>query len=535
MHADWILVGGTVLTCDDQGSIHEGVAMGEGKILAVGDRDRVLELRGPRTEVVDLGGRAAMPGIIDSHGHVIGQGMNRRGVKLKYPCAASIEDIQSRIAGAARDLAPGTWIKGWGYDHSKLREQRHPTRQDLDMVAPRHPVAITRTCGHIAVVNSRALELARIPEDIADPPGGRFGRDGDSLNGVVYGTAMVSLRDAWAPSLDDIKGALSTCSQDLLENGITTVHDAGSADGFARALSEMATSGELKVRVNMMVTARDNDPFQQARVFAKSGLTTGFGNDFARIGAYKVIVDGSSSGPTSHTRQPYTSNPGDTGILYVEAPQVDELIEEGHAAGYQVTAHAVGDRAIEIVIDAIEKAMKKYPRPNCRHRIEHCAICPPDLQQRIIDLGIVPVAQPVFFHEFGDGYLQNYGPERVRHMFPARSFLDQGVMVAASSDFPVTTMDPMLGIYQALRRQTVRGESCFSEETVDLAQALRMYTYNGAYASFEESFKGTLEPGKVADLAILSDDIARLPVEEIKDLVVDMTFVDGDLAYQRGD
>lgn len=256
-------------------------------------------------------------------------------------------------------------------------------------------------------------------------------------------------------------------------------------------------------------------------------------NDRVKVGPLKVFIDGSSSGPTAATRDPYSSNPADSGMLYMDQERLNQLIEKGHAAGCQVTCHAVGDRAVEMMLNALEMAMANHPRPDPRHRIEHCGICPPDLQERIRRLGVIPVAQPVFFHEFGDGYLRNYGPARVRHMFPARSFLAQGIPVAASSDSPVTYVDSNLGLYSALTRKTMTGQVCAAEETVDIMSAIRMYTYNGAYAMFRENEIGSLEPGKLADLAVFSGDILRMSPPEVRHATVDMTFVDGELVYEN--
>ena len=240
-----------------------------------------------------------------------------------------------------------------------------------------------------------------------------------------------------------------------------------------------------------------------------------------------MVTDGSSSGPTAATREPYTSDPDDSGIAYWSQDDLDVLLGRAHRAGWQCTVHAVGDRAIEQTLDALARAQAEFPREGLRHRIDHCGITPPDLQERVIRQGIVPAMQPAFFWEFGDGYIRNYGRHRADVMFPARSLLDAGVTVAGSSDAPVTDHRPLFGIEQAMTRATMDGDVCGPDERVDLDTAIRMHTINGAYASFTEGVKGSIEPGKLADLVLLDVDLRDVEQDEVRDVPVAMTFVEG--------
>jgi predicted amidohydrolase YtcJ len=244
------------------------------------------------------------------------------------------------------------------------------------------------------------------------------------------------------------------------------------------------------------------------------------------------MTDGSSSGPTAATREPYTSNCQDCGILYWEQEALDDLLGRAHRQGFQCTVHAVGDRAIEQTLDAMARAQREAPREGLRHRIEHCGICPPDLQARVHGQRIVPVLQPAFFWEFGDGYIENYGQHRADTMFPARSLVARGVPAAGSSDAPVTRQAPLFGIEQALTRATMDGQVCGPNERVDLTTAIRMHTINGAFAAFEERLKGSLEPGKLADLVVLADDLSRVPAAQIRLVGVAMTVVGGRIVYE---
>ncbi len=264
-----------------------------------------------------------------------------------------------------------------------------------------------------------------------------------------------------------------------------------------------------------------------------TGLHTGLGDERLRLGAFKVMTDGSSSGPTAATRAPYASDCRDCGILYWAQDGLDTLLGRAHRLGFQCTVHAVGDRAIEQTLDAMARAQREHPREGLRHRIEHCGICPHDLQARVAAQGIVPVMQPAFFWEFGDGYIRNYGRERADVMFPAKTLLGRGVRVAGSSDAPVTHHAPLFGIEQALTRRTMDGDVCGPAERVDLATAIRMHTINGAWAVFEDHLKGSLEPGKLADLVMLDEDLSRVPAERIRHVGVAMTVVDGEVVYER--
>lgn len=531
--ADILFLDGKVITVDSDNSVAEAVAVKGNKIMAVGSSRDLESLRGDGTKVYALGGRSVLPGLIECHNHMGTYGTNKLGIDCKAPHIKSIEDIKAEVKKVAASVPAGSWIRGWGYDHSKLAEKRHPTRWDLDEVAPNHPVLITRTCGHIAVANSKALEMAGVHDGTSDPPGGKFERFDGRLTGVVFESAQKPLQEASKFSLEELKAALRITNDDWVKHGITSSHDAGGPEGMVRAMLEASASGDLKVRVYFMVWLALGST--QAKDFLKTGLFTGFGNDRVKLGCYKVMTDGSSSGPTAATRQPYTSQPGNSGMLYYSQQELDELIEEGHARGFQVTTHAVGDLGIEMTLNAIEKALAKWPRSNHRHRIEHCAICPPDLIARIKRLGIVPVPQPIFFWEFGDGYLRNYGPDRVRWMFPVKTFFDEGIIAAGSSDCPVTMVNPFFNMYLALTRRTQTGLSCGDEERVGLLEAIRLFTINGAYASFEEKIKGSLEPGKLADLIVLDRDIMACPLEEIKETRVVMTMIDGEVVYQDGE
>ena len=529
--AELIFTGGSVHTVNATNDVVPAVAVGGGRILAVGSDADVRALAGPGTRVVELRGRSLLPGLIDAHAHLASLGIADSAIDCKAPGMQSIAALQRAVRERATREPPGTWIRGRGYDQSRLAERRHPNRLDWDPVAPDHPVIFTRTCGHIASVNSRALAAAGVGDETPDPPGGRYERsDGRNL-GVAYETAQTPLQTAALPSWQEFREALIRAARACLAAGCTSVHDAGGLVGPAFGpCQELVAKGEIDLRIYAFTTI--NSWQHPLLGVLSSGMHTGLGDQRLKLGAFKVMTDGSSSGPTAATREPYTSNCQDCGILYWRQDELDELLGRAHRLGFQCTVHAVGDRAIEQTLDAMARAQREAPRDGLRHRIEHCGICPADLQARVHGQRIVPIMQPAFFWEFGDGYIRNYGQHRADTMFPAKSLIARGVPVAGSSDAPVTHQAPLFGIEQALTRATMDGQVCGPDERVDLRTAIRMHTINGAFASFEEPLKGSLEPGKLADLVVLGEDLARVPAREIRQVPVVMTVSGGRVVHE---
>ena len=492
-----------------------------------------MSLRGPKTRVVDLRGRSLLPGFIDAHCHLTDYGMYLTGVDCRYPAVHSIADIQEKIRAAAETTPLGQWIRGWAYDHRKLREGRHPTRWDLDPVAPHHPVILYRTCFHIAVANSRALELAGITRETPDPQGGRIVRDvNGEPTGVLMDAALKKLNALSHPSLQEIEQAVVQAGRAFLAHGITSIHDAGGPGPLLiQAAIAARRAGRFSLRLYMLLwsgTALE----EVHNTYLASRVGTGFGDDWFRIGHFKLMVDGSSSGPTAAMRAPYDSNPENSGLLYYSPDEVVRLFTDAYSRGFQLTAHAVGDRAVEIVVNAMRAVLEGGTPLPVPPRIEHCGFVDPELLPQIKSLSIMPVVQPAFIYDFGDGYLMDYGV-RTRYMFACRSFFDHGIVPVASSDAPVTTPDPMLGIWSAITRRTRSGQVVGAEQAVTLQEALRMYTIHGALASGEGDRKGSLEVGKLADLIVLSDPILEVGIDTIRDVQVVMTVVDGQVAFER--
>lgn len=533
MKAETIFFGGPVVTVDRNDRVCGAAAVANGVILAAGTEEEIRRLADENTEFIDLKGRSLIPGIIDSHEHTAVRGMNAAGIDCRPEAVRSIEDIKERVREAAARTPKGEWIRGWGYNDTMLIEGRHPNRWDLDEAAPDHPVSLTRVCVHISANNSKALEAAGIREDSKAPEGGAFERKDGKISGVLFENAHMLMQKAAIPSQEEMVEAMAVVSEMLVSEGITTVHDSGGyGPGQLAAMQAAREQGRLKMRLYAMIFSFvDNLKFIDDMLNA--GIHTGFGDDWLRLGPMKIMIDGSSSGPTAATREPYASNPASSGIMSMKQEEIEDIVLRAHKAGWQLTCHAVGDRAVETIIGAYEKALNASPRADHRHRVEHCAMMDDGLLKRAADLRIVPVPQPVFLYEFGDGYLKNYGEKRGGRMFPCRSELDFGLVPAGSSDCPITWSNPFLNMYMAVTRKAQTGQTIGERERITIREALRMFTINGAYASFEEDKKGSIEPGKLADLVVLSRDLYHTPDEEIRDIKADLTMVGGKIVFQR--
>ena len=533
MEADIIFINGKVLTVNANNDIAEAVAVKDDKILAVGTEAEITAFRDENTKVIDLAGKSLVPGFIDSHLHMAIYGMNTLAVDCRSPGVKSIEDIKKLLSEKAKTVPKGAWVRGWGYDHSKLAEQRHPTKEDLDEAVPDNPVMLMRACAHISVHNSKSLELGGVTDDTPSPDGGVIGKEDGKLNGVMFENAHMDMMKVAIPSENELKTAILKANDLLISEGITQIHDPG---GYGQiqfdVLRKMSENKEIDVKIyNIFFSFIDNLDFIDG--YIKKGYSKELDNEKFKIGAIKLMIDGSSSGPTAATLEPYTSNPNDCGIMAMNQEQIDDFVMRAHKAGYQVTCHAVGDKAVKAMLDALEKAFEAHPAENRRHRIEHCAIINADLLARIKKLNVVPIPQPMFLYEFGDGYVRNYGEERVSNMFACKSYFDNDIICAGSSDCPITFSNPILGIHLAVNRITQSGQAISQNQKINVEQALRMFTYNGAYSCFQEEHKGSIEAGKVADLVVLSESLLDCSPEKIRDIKVETTIIDGKIVYQK--
>ncbi|MDM5332016.1 amidohydrolase [Ureibacillus composti] len=533
MVADYVFYNGEVITVDANNSIVDSVAIKGNRILAVGEFESLQQFIGEETKQIDLDGRSLLPGFNDAHLHLVYYGVNQLAISCKSPEQTSVETLLNALKEKAKVTPPGRWIRAWGFNENTVTEQRYPTLEELNAVSTEHPILISRTCGHISILNQTALNLANVDEHTPDPQGGVIEKDSNGkLTGRLIEAASMQIAEIATYSEDELKEGIKIANEHFLKTGITSVGEAGTfgSESF-RTLQLAIQQGLLQIRVYALLGSLTDSKDFSEKIIA-SGVVTGTGNEWFRLGPVKLFTDGSSTGPTIATREGYTSDPEKHGILYYTEEEIYNVLGVAHKLGYQITVHAQGDKAIEMYLNVVERALKEHPRDNHRHRIEHAGISTPDLQDRIKELGMVPIPNPPFHYEFGESYIRNYG-ERVNYMYPARDFIDKGIIAAAGSDSPVTDYPPLLGIHTAVNRKSKNGVDIGAEQAVEVLEAIKMYTWNGAYASFEEEIKGSIEPGKLADIIILNGSILKEDKTRIKDLQIDATIVDGKIAFER--
>jgi predicted amidohydrolase YtcJ len=491
-------------------------------------------LAGPETQTIDLNGRSLLPGFIDAHCHAGDYGPAKFNILIRPERTRSIGELKQEILKRAAKTPKGGWVLGRGYDNTKFEEKRHPTRWDFDEAAPEHKVFILRTCGHLGVLNSAGLSEFGIRKGSPDPPGGKIERDDQGEpTGLLYEQALVPVRMRTQPSYEEFVRGLPLMNEDFLRYGITSATDAsGRNSDQIQAFQKGVDEGLFQVRIYFQVRT-SGAAIRVGEHYLQSGLVTGFGNEKLRLGSYKLMLDGAGGGGSAAMRQAYPGKPSDFGILHQTQEELDELVLKGQKAGYQIGVHAIGDRAVEMVLKSYAKAMKAFPRKDCRHRIEHCGFLDGRLMEQMREMGVVAALGLPFLYELGDSYITVFGQDRLQCVYPLRSLMERGIVAGLSSDAPVIDPNPLTGVYFAVTRKTPTGQTIAPHEAVTVLQAIRAYTLYGAYASFEENIKGSLEPGKLADLVILSDDILKVAPEKILGLKVDLTMVDGKVVYQR--
>jgi predicted amidohydrolase YtcJ len=540
LYADLVLRRATVLTVDATNSTAEAVAVRAGRIVGVGTDSDVEGLVGRGTRVLDCRGKTVVPGFIDSHTHNTLVGEFRYSFDQLNTAAElnpSLDALLAKVRERASQVQPGEWIGGRNYDPNAMREGRWPTRHELDRVAPLNPVLITIRGGHAVVANTRALEMAGITRDTPDPEGGVIDRDesGD-LTGVLRDVHHIRSVPP-AAKLSDLKDGLERLNTMYLKLGITSAHDCGAAPRPEpyRAYQETVAENRWQIRTYLF-------PYLDYVLEHDAGLRTGFGDDRLRMGGVKLFMDGSIQCFTCAFRERYVDRDtrGWEGLRYSQ-DAANEAVMGAHQRGYQIAIHAQGDWGITVAVNALEHALERHPRPDSRHRIEH-TLCPTvgDLE-RMKRLGIIP--NFYLFHPWfwGDQHIDNFiGPERAARMVPTRTAIDLGLRPCAHSDCPVCTPDdpvwpsnPLWAMSCATTRKTRTGRDIGPGERITPLEALRIYTINGAHASFEEGIKGSIEVGKLADLVVLGADPLETEPWTIKDIPVETTIIGGEIVFDR--
>lgn len=550
LSADLVISGGKIITVNPRDDVAEAVAVFRDRIVAVGTADEIAPLIGNNTQVISLKGQTVLPGFIEPHTHFMLYGIWLSWVDAKTPPNKNIPQLLERLRKKAAETPKGEWILAYGIEDSGLEEKRWPTRGELDSVVPDHPLFIKHRSGHSCVVNSRALQLAGMTESTPQPEGGHIDRDPMTgrLTGVLREKAAFKPVEALLPipTKDQMKKGVISAGRIYATAGITSTHDAGATthpDTY-RAYQEAIEEGQLKTRVYLMI--RDW-PYAHYYLERDLGLRTGFGNERLRLGPVKTCTDGSIQVFTCAFYEPYITldseytrkNP--RGVLQMSPNEINDLVLEAHQKGYQVAIHAQGDYGIDVAIDAIQYAMWKYPRKAPRHRIEHCQCVTSDGLRRMSQLGIIGSYYPHHIWYWADRHISTYiGMERARRIDPMKSSIHAGVVTIAHSDAPIAAIgdplfgaEPLFGIWCAVNRMTRAGILLGPEERITPMEAIRAYTINAAYASFEESIKGSIEVGKLADFVILSQNPCEVDPWEIRNIKVERTIIGGEAVYQE--
>ena len=508
------------------------IAVGRNSILAVGDDVSVLRKKQPGTMLVDLRGAFVMPGINDAHVHLAHAGQTRLAVDLTG--STSLAQMLERVSTAASATPPGQWLLGRGWDHTLWADKKLPTRQDLDSVTRGHPAFFGRVDGHIAVANTAALALAGVSNQIPNPVGGQFDHDatGD-LTGIVREGSAEELirRHIPAPSPEQRRAALLLALKDAAAHGVTSVQDNSDWDDFL-VYCDLEREGRLPIRISEWL--RFDDP---VKLLQEHRAAHPAGDRMLHTGMLKGFMDGSLGSRTAALREPYADDPGNTGILVYDQARLNAMTKERAAAGFQIGFHAIGDRGVEMALNAFAAAAPSTrDLPAKRERIEHSQVVDPQDIPRYKALGVIASMQPSHLLTDMNWAEARLGPKRARNAYAWKTFLDAGVPLAFGTDYPVEPITPFRGIYAGVTRSNETGAgSYFPQDRLTLGQVLFAYTQGSAYAEFSETFKGKLIPGYVADFVVLDRDLTRIPAPEILKTQVLRTVVDGRTVYQAPD
>ncbi len=528
LEADLVLRGGKVFVARGRARA-AAVAVKDGRVLAVGSAGEVDPWVGPRTRVVELAGRLVVPGFNDAHVHLVEGGMGLLSVDLRG--AKDEADLVRRIEAHAQGLPKGAWIQHGNWDHESWPSKALPTREAVDRVTPAHPVFVSRLDGHMALANSLALRLAGITKATPEVPGGTIVRDAKGEpTGILKDNAMDLVARAIPPpsgemTLRAVRAALAEAAR----SGVTTIQDNSPADALP-VYQALRRGGELTARLYVWRYAAMLEPMIAA------GVRTGLGDEWVRLGAVKILSDGSMGAGTAAFFEPYADDSSTSGLLLYPQEELERLILKADAAGFQLAVHAIGDRANALVLDAFEKARQVNGPRDRRFRIEHAQVVRRSDLGRYKALGVVASIQPSHCIDDMRWAEQRIGAQRARDAYSFASFGRAGVPVAFGTDWFVEPLDPRLGLYAAVTRERPEGGppgGWLPEEKLSLEEAIDVYTRGSAYAEFAEDVKGTLEPGKVADLVVFAKDIFEVPPREILTTPVDLTVVGGRVVFER--
>ena len=537
---DFIFYNGTVVTMDCTRPLAEAVAIQNGVILRVGATAGILKLATRNTRLIDLDGRLLLPGFNDSHMHLLSYGYGLEKVALEE--TSGIEDMIHRGRQFSAGHKALRWIQGRGFNNDRWADHTLPTRKDLDRISTATPITFIRDCNRVVAANTRAIEMMGVTRDTPQPPDGRFDTDADGIPSGIFRDGALRLVERALPpvSADDIRRMLIGAGEALLRHGVTAVQ----TDDFEAVpprehpyllptFQALAADGRLPVRVYEQ--CRWEDP-EQLRGYLAQGCATGAGVGRFHIGPLKLLCDGVLGVRTALLSQPYADRPDTCGHSCFSRERLAELVETAHNAGMSVAIHAIGDRGLDMALDAIERATLARPRPDPRHSVIHCQVTRPEQLTRLREMNVIAHLQPIFIDSDQEILVPRAGPELARSSYAWRTIADLGIPYAFGSDAPICTFDPIQGIYCAVTRKDRKGipaAGWMPEQRLTVAQAVYGYTLGAAYAARQEAVRGSVTVGKLADLVVLDRNIFCIPTDEIKDASVDMTMLDGAVVYER--
>jgi predicted amidohydrolase YtcJ len=524
---DLILYNGNILTVNEREPRAQALAIARDRFLAVGSDSDVLNLASGATKKIDLGGKTVTPGFIDAHSHPAEAGlMHLRMVDCDL---RSISAIQAALRERAAKTPPREWVLGFKYDDTKTEEGRPLTVADLDAAVPDHPVHIQHRGGHTAYSNSLAFRKAGIDEKTPDPPGGKIDRD--PATGKLSGRVAESANDFFEKAIphtftrDDHRDGVKLISKMMARTGITSATEAQGTPTDLRAYQDARDSGDLLHRAYCFI----NFHFLDAMIAA--GNCTGLGDEWVRVGAVKLVCDGSISERTARLSTPYEGRPNDYGILVMTEDELYTVGRKAHLAGWQIGTHANGDVGIDTTLRVYERLQKESPRRDPRFRLEHCTVVNDDLIARIKALGAIPTPFSTYVYYHGEK-MRYYGAERLNHMFALRSFLDAGIRATQASDYPPGEFIPMMALQSEVTRTDMKGNVWGPKQRITVEEAIRVGTLNGAYASYEENLKGSIEVGKLADLVVLGRDPLKEHPSTLVTIPVERTMAGGRWTFE---
>ena len=543
IHPDLIMTNGNIITVDDDFSIAEAVAIKGDRIVGVGTEADIKKIAGKETRIMDLQGATVLPGINDAHCHLSGFGLERPPLMLDlgYPAMKSMADIRVAIKGRAAEAGPNKWISGWGWDRGFLEEFKHsgeyPDKSDIDEISPDNPVILTEFSGHTALCNSRALEAAGIDKHTPDPEGGMIERDASgNPTGILFEKAVWAVRELMPPPTEAaLKEAILNAMSELNSLGITSVTEPGLGPDQLKIYTELLNEEKITVRINAMIMG-GKSPDELKTILSQVGTGTGFGNDYLRISGLKLLADGIPPSRTAFMCDEYID--GGHGQLLVEGETDEErhknlmeMIKYGNSRGFQIGIHVTGDRGIDACVDAYITALKEHSW-DARHYIIHSDFATPRCLERMAEYNIGASVQSAIKWTIGNLMVGIVGEQKAAYQWPLKTMFDKGVVVANGSDASVTYPDWRQGVESAvLRKDKATGKVIGADQCINVEQAIRSYTINGAWQDHQEKVKGSIEPGKLADFCVIRDDILSLDPDEISKMPILMTIVGGKVVF----